>query len=78
MSPALRSDGQGHLSRRITLMVLPFEHVGEPDATGDSSEITGHFHSGSCLEPGLSQVANITTAERPYVSSSSKKSSSCS
>jgi hypothetical protein len=79
MSPALRSDGKGHLSRRIKLMVLPLEHMSEPDATGDSSsEIDSHFHSEICLEPGLSRVANTPAAERPYDSSSSKKSSSCS
>jgi hypothetical protein len=79
MSPALRSDGKGHLSRRITLMVLPFDHVSEPDATGDSSsEINSHFHSEICLEPGLSRAANTPAAELPYDSPSSMKSTSCS
>lgn len=79
MSPALRSDGKGHLSRRITLMVLPFERVSEPDATGDSTcEIDSHLQSETCLELGLSRVTNTPAAERPYDSSSSKKSSSCS
>jgi hypothetical protein len=79
MSPALRSDGKGHLSRRITLMVLPFEHVSEPDATGDSSsEIDSHIRSEICLEPVPSWVANTPAAERLYDSPSSKKSSSCS
>jgi hypothetical protein len=79
MSPALRSDGKGHLSRRITLMVLPFEHVSEPDATGDSSsEIDSHIRSEICLQPGLSRGANTPAAERPYDSPSSKRPSSCS
>jgi hypothetical protein len=79
MSPALRSDGRGHLSRRITLMVLPFEHVSQPDATGDSSsEIDSNFHSEICLEPDLSRIANTPATEGPYDSPSSKKSSSCS
>jgi hypothetical protein len=79
MSPTLRSDGKGHLSRRIALMVLPLEHVSEPDATGDSSsETDSHFHSEICLEPGLLAVANTPAAERPYDSPSSKKSTSCS
>ena len=79
MSPTLRSDGKGHLSRRIALMVLPLEHVSKPDATGDSSsEIDSHFHSEICLEPGPLSVANAPAAERPYDSPSSKKSTSCS
>jgi hypothetical protein len=79
MSPALRSDGKGHLSRRITLMVLPFVHVSEPDATGDSSsEIDSNFHSEICLEPDLLQLGNTPAAERPHGSLSNKKSSSCS
>ena len=78
MSPVLRSDSKGHLSRRITLMALPLEHVSEPDATGDSSsEVDSHFHSEICLEPGLSRVTNTPAAERSYDSSFSKKSSSC-
>jgi hypothetical protein len=76
MSPALRSDGKGHLSRRITLMVLPFAHGSEPDATSDSSsEFDSQFHSEICLEPGLSRVANTPIAELPSDSSSIKKSS---
>ena len=79
MSPALRSDGKGHLSRRITLMVLPFEHLSHPDATGDSSsEIDSHFHSDICLEPSLSRAANAPTVELPsdpFSSLSIKKSS---
>jgi len=76
MSPALRSDGKGHLSRRITLMVLPFEHVSQPDATGDSSSDTdNHFHSDIGLEPRRSRVANTPIAELPNDSSSIKKSS---
>lgn len=79
MSPALRSDGKGHLSRRITLMALPRAHMSEPDATGaSSSEHDSHFRSELCLEPGLSPIANTPAVERPYDSSSSKKSSSCS
>lgn len=79
MSPALRSDGKGHLSRRITLMDLPAEHVSEQYATGDSSSaIDSHFHSEICLEPGLSRVANTPAAERHCDSPSSKKSPSCS
>ena len=79
MSPALRCDGKGHLSRRIKLMVLPVEHVSEPDATGDSSsEINSQIHSEICLEPGPSRAANTSAAERPYDSPSSKKASSCS
>ena len=66
MSPALRCDGKGHLSRRITLMVLPLEHVSQPDATGDSSsDIDKHFQSDIGLEPHLSQVANTPAADRP-------------
>lgn len=79
MSPALRSDGKGHLSRRITSMVLPFEHVSEPDGAGDSSsEIDIHFHSDIGLEPRLSRVANALVAEIPCDSPSSKKPSACS
>jgi hypothetical protein len=79
MSPALRSDGKGHLSRRITLMVLPFEHVSEPDATGDfSNEIDGRLHLNIGLETHPPRVANTPVAEIPYDSPSSKKSSSCS
>ena len=79
MSPALRSDGKGHLSRRITLMDLPAEHVSEPGATGDSSnEIDGRFHLDIELEPRLPQVANAPAAEPPHDSPSSKKSTSCS
>jgi hypothetical protein len=78
MSPALRSDSTGHLSRRIKLMDLPFEHVSDPDATGDSSsEIDSHFHSGICLEKGLSRIAS-TAAERSHDSASSKKPAACS
>jgi hypothetical protein len=37
-------------------MVLPFEHVSEPDATGDSgSEIDSHLHLDIGLEPRLSR-----------------------
>jgi hypothetical protein len=76
MSPALRSDGKGHLSRRITLMVLPFEHVSQPDATGDSSSDTdNHFHADIGLEPRRSRVASTPIAELPNDSSSIKKSS---
>jgi hypothetical protein len=79
MSPALRSDGKGHLSRRITLMVLPFDHLSEPDATGDSNrEIDSHFHSDTDLEPYLSPVGNPPIAALAGASASSmsiKKSS---
>ena len=69
MSPALRSDGKGHLSRRITLMVLPFDHLSKPDATGDSNcEIDSHFHSDTDLEPRLSPAGNAPTAELVGVS----------
>ena len=79
MSPVLRSDGKGHLSRRIKLMVLPVEHVSQPDATGDSSgDIDKHFHSNIDLQPHLSHVANTTAADRPSDSPAIKKSSSCS
>jgi hypothetical protein len=60
-------------------MVLPFEHVSQPDATGDSnSEIDSHFHSDIGLEPRLSRVANALVAEIPRDSSSIKKPSPCS
>jgi hypothetical protein len=60
-------------------MVLPFEHVSQPDATGDSSSnIDGHFHSDTTPEPRLSRVANAPAAERPSDSPSSKTSSACS
>ena len=79
MSPALRCDSKGHLSRRITLMVLPLEHVSQPDATGDSSsDIDKHFQSDIGLEPHLSQVANTPVADRPSDCPPIKKSSSCS
>jgi hypothetical protein len=79
MSPALRCDGKGHLSRRITLMVLPFEHMSEPDATGNSSsEIDSNLHSEICLEPDLLRLGSTPAAERPHGSPSNKKSSSCS
>jgi hypothetical protein len=53
-------------------MVLPFEHLSQPDATGDSnSEIDSHFHSDIGLEPRLSRVANAPTAELPSDSFSS-------
>ena len=79
MSPALRCGGKGHLSRRITLMVLPFEHVSQPDATGHSSSDTdNHFHSDIGLKPHLSRVASTPTADRPVDCPSIKKSSSCS
>jgi hypothetical protein len=81
MSPALRSNGKGHLSRRITLMVLPFEHVSQPDATGDSSsDIDNHFHSDIGLEPHphLNRVANTPAADRLSDSPAMRKSSSCS
>jgi hypothetical protein len=78
MSPALRSDGKRHLSRRITLMAVP-EHRSEPDATGDSTnEIDSPLCSEICLEPGLSRVANTPAAERLRDSPSSRKSTSCS
>ena len=79
MSPALRSDGKGHLSRRITLMVLPFEHVSQPDATGDSSSDTdNHFHSDTGLEPHLSRLANTPAADRLSDSATIKRPLSCS
>jgi hypothetical protein len=57
-------------------MVLPFEHVSQPDATGDSSSDTdNHFHSDIGLEPRRSRVANTPVAELPNDSSSIKKSS---
>ena len=66
MSPALRCDGKGRLSRRITLMALPPEHMSEPDATGDfSSEIDSHFHLQICFESGLPRIANTPAAEHP-------------
>jgi hypothetical protein len=53
-------------------MVLPFEHVSQPDATGDSSsEIDSHFHLDIGLDPRLSCVANTPTAELPHDSLSS-------
>ena len=65
MSPALRSDGKGHLSRRIKLMVLPFEHVSQPDATGDSNSDTDeHLQPDIGLEPHLSRIANTLAADR--------------
>lgn len=77
MSPALGFDGKGHLSRRITLMVLPFEHVSQPDATGDSSsDNDNHFHSDIGLEPNLSRVANTPAADRLSDFPATKKSSS--
>lgn len=79
MSPALRSDGKGHLSRRITLMALQPKHSSEPDASRDSSsEIDSHFHSQICFGSGLPRIANTPAAERPCESPFSKKSSSCS
>jgi hypothetical protein len=78
MSSALRSGGNGHLSRRIKLMVLPFEHVSQPDATGDSnSDTDNHFHSDSGLEPHLSRLANTPAADRPSDSPAIKKPLSC-
>jgi len=59
MSPALRSDVKGHLSRRITLMVLPFD---------SNCEIDSHFHSDTDLEPRLSPVGSAPTAELAGVS----------
>jgi hypothetical protein len=57
-------------------MVLPFEHVSQPDATGDSSSDTdNHFHSDIGPEPRRSRVANTPIAELPNDSSSIKKSS---
>ena len=79
MSPALRCDSKGHLSRRITLMVLPSKDVSQPDATGDSSSDTDkHFQSDIGLEPHLSRVANTPAADRPSDCPPIKKSSSCS
>jgi hypothetical protein len=76
MSPALRSNAKRHLSRKTRRMILPFEHVSQPDATGDSSsEIDVHFHSDIGLEPRRSRVANTPIAELPSDSSSIKKSS---
>jgi hypothetical protein len=76
MSPALRCGGKGHLSRRITLMVLPFEHVSQPDAIGDSSSDTdNHFHSDIGLKPRLSRVVNIPAADLPSECPPIKKSS---
>jgi hypothetical protein len=75
MSPALRSTAKRHLSRKTRRMILPFEHVSQPDATGDSSsEIDVHFHSDIGLEPRRSRVANTPVAELPNDSSSIKKS----
>jgi hypothetical protein len=60
-------------------MVLLFEHVSQPDATGDSnSQIDSYFHSDAGLEPHLSRVANAPTAELrgdSFSSPSIKKSS---
>jgi hypothetical protein len=59
--------------------MLPFEHVSEPDATGDSSsEIDSHFHLDIGLERRLSRVANAPAAEvsSDSISSSSIKKSS--
>ena len=79
MSPVLRSGGKGHLSRRIVLMVLPFKHVSQPDATGDSSRDTdNHGHSDIGLEPHLFRLANIPAADRLSDSPAITKSSSCS
>ena len=79
MSPALRCDGKGHLSRRITLMVLPSKRMSQPDATGDSSSNTdNHFHSVIGLEPRLSRVANTPAADRPSDSPAIKKPLLCS
>jgi hypothetical protein len=56
-------------------MILPFEHVSQPDATGDSSsEIDVHFHADIGLEPRRSRAANTPVAELPNDSSSIKKS----
>jgi hypothetical protein len=79
MSPALRSDSKGHLSRRIKLMFLPFEHASQPDATGDSSSDTdNHFHSDTGLEPHLSRLANTPAADRLSESATIKRPLSCS
>ena len=60
-------------------MVLPFEHLSQPDATGDSSsEIDGHLLSDIGLEPRLPQVANTLAAEHFHDSPSRRKSTSCS
>jgi len=80
MSPALRCDSKGHLSRRITLMVLPFEHVSQPDATGDSSSDMDNndFHSDIVdLEPHP-RLANTPAADRPSDSPAIKKPLLCS
>ncbi len=77
MSPALRFDGVGHLSRKITLTALPLDRESEPDATGYScSDDDNPLHSDIGLRPHLSGVANISDADRPIDSSSMKKSSS--
>jgi hypothetical protein len=53
-------------------MGFPFEHVGQRDATGDSSsEIDSHFHSEIGLKPSVSRAANIPTPELPGSSFSS-------
>jgi hypothetical protein len=79
MSPALRSGSKGHLSRRIALMVIPFEHASQPDATGDSSSDTdNHFRSDIGLEPHGSGLANTPAADRSSDSPAPKKPSSCS
>jgi hypothetical protein len=45
-------------------MVLPFEHVSEPDATGDSSsENYNQFQPDSRLNSGLSRMANASPVE---------------
>jgi hypothetical protein len=76
MNPALRSDGTGHVSRRITLMALPLEHESEPDATVYSSADDNHLHSDSGVESHLCWVANAPAADGPSDSLSVKKSSS--